>query len=195
VEGEGKPTPPRGQQPKPPPGRQPAPPPGQQPTPPPGQATPPPGQGPRTGAQAAAGEPAGQRIESMRAWIAQVDRKLGVRTYALGAALVLALAAGIVGVVLALSAKDESATKDEVRSLRDQVEAVQQEASEAAEEDVATITDQLDALEGRVNTIANGQRTTESELSVVQDDIEDLRDQISGLESPGGGGAGPTGGP
>jgi septal ring factor EnvC (AmiA/AmiB activator) len=130
----------------------------------------------------------------MRAWIAQVDRKLGVRTYALGAALVLALAAGIVGVVLALSAKDESATKDEVRSLRDQVEAVQQEASEAAEEDVATITDQLDALEGRVNTIANGQRTTESELSVVQDDIEDLRDQISGLESPGGGG-GPTGGP
>jgi len=171
VEGEGKPTPPPGQQPKPPPG-----------------------QGPRTGAQAAAGEPPGQRIESMRAWIAQVDRKLGVRTYALGAALVLALAAGIVGVVLALSAKDESATKDEVRSLRDQVEAVQQEASEAAEEDVATITDQLDALEGRVNTIANGQRTTESELSVVQDDIEDLRDQISGLESPGGG-RGPTGGP
>jgi uncharacterized protein HemX len=156
------------------------------PTPPAGQ---PSGSGkPPTGGQAAVPETSEQRIEDMRAWIAQVDRKLGVRTYALGAALVLALAAGIVGVVLALSAKDESATKDEVRSLRDQVEAVQQEASEAAEEDVATITDQLDALEGRVNTIAGGQRTTESELSVVQDDIDDLRNQISGLESPGGGG-------
>ena len=127
-----------------------------------------------------------QRIEDLRAWIAQVDRKLGVRTYALGAAVVLALAAGAVGVVLALGAKDESATKDEVRSLRDQVEAVQQEASQAAEEDVATLTDQLDALEGRVNTIASGQRTTESELSVVQDDIDDLRTQISGLDAPGG---------
>jgi septal ring factor EnvC (AmiA/AmiB activator) len=144
--------------------------------------------------QTPAGQPAApatpeQRIDELRAWIAQVDRKLGVRTYALGAALVLALAAGIVGVVLALSAKDESATKNEVRSLRDQVEAVQQEASEAAEQDVATLTERLDALEGRVNTIASGQRTTESELSVVQDDIEDLRNQISGLESSGAGGA------
>jgi septal ring factor EnvC (AmiA/AmiB activator) len=156
-----------------------------QPTPPSGEPKPAPRQASSTPGQP---PPTEQRIEDMRAWVAQLDRKLGVRTYALGAVLVLALAAGIVGVVLALSAKDESATKDEVRSLRDQVEAVQQEASEAAEEDVATITDQLDALEGRVNTIAGGQRTTESELSVVQDDIDDLRNQISGLESSGGGG-------
>jgi uncharacterized protein HemX len=174
---------------------------GGKPTPPSGQPHPAPGQPPQTGAKPATqaqpqtgGQPAApetleQRIGDLRAWIAQIDRKLGVRTYALGAVLVLALAAGIVGVVLALSAKDESATKDEVRSLRDQVEAVQQEAAEAAEEDVATITDQLDALEGRVNTIAGGQRTTESELSVVQDDIDDLRNQISGLESSGGGGS------
>ena len=131
-----------------------------------------------------------QRIEDTRAWIARTDRKLGVRTAALGAGVVLALAAGIVGVVLALSAKDESATKDEVRAPRDQVEAVQQEAAEAAEEDVATPTEQLDALEGRVNTIASSQRTSESELSVVQDDIDDLRNQISGLERLGGGGSG-----
>ena len=47
---------------------------------------------------------------------------------------------------------------------------------------MSTLTEQLDALEGRVNTIAGGQRTTESELSVVQDDIDDLRNQVSGLE-------------
>ncbi len=68
--------------------------------------------------------------------------------------MVLALAAGIVGVVLALSAKDEGATKDEVRALRDQVEVVQEETSKATEEDVGTLTDRLDELEGRVTTIA-----------------------------------------
>ncbi len=115
--------------------------------------------------------------------LARLERRLGIRSLALGAAVVLALAAGIVGVVLALGAKDESATKDEVATLRDQVEAVQQEAAKAAEQDVATLTDRLDALEGRVNTIAGGQRTTESELSVVQDDIDELRDQVADLES------------
>ena len=81
------------------------------------------------------------------------------------------------------STKDESATKDEVRALRAQVESVSSEASEAAEDDVASLTDQLDALEGGVNTIAGGQRTTESEISVVQDDIDDLRDDINELET------------
>ena len=88
-----------------------------------------------------------------------------MRSLALGSAVVLALAAGIVGVVLAMNAKDESATKNEVRALRDQVEAVQQEAAKATEQNVAAITDSLDALEGRVNTIAGNQRTSESELS------------------------------
>ena len=40
-----------------------------------------------------------------------------------------------------------------------------------------------------MNTIAGGQRTTESELSVVQDDIDDLRNQVSGLERAGAAGA------
>ena len=154
---------------------------------------------PSSGAQPAtakpvAVEPVEERIEGLRAWIAQLDRKLSIRSFAGGAALVLALAAGIVGVVLALSAKDESATKDEVRSLRDQVEAVQEEASKAAEDDLATLTERLDALEGRINSIAGGQRTTESELSVVQDDIDDLRSQISDLKSSAAADTGGTGG-
>ena len=144
---------------------------------------------PTTGSQAAAAQPLEERVEGLRSWVATLDRKLGVRSYAGAAAVVLGLAAGIVGVVLALSAKDESATKDEVRALRDQVEIVQEQASEATEEDLATLTDRLDALEGRVNTIAAGQRTTESELSVVQDDIDELRGEISSGGGSGGSGA------
>lgn len=146
---------------------------------------------PATGSNPATPPPVEERLEGQRAWIAQLDRRLGVRSYAGAAAIVLALAAGIVGVVLALSAKDESATKAEVRSLRDQIETVQKEAADAAKQDVASLTDRIEALEGRVNTIAADQRTAESELKVVQDDIEELRGQISDLNSsPAGGSAG-----
>ena len=95
---------------------------------------------PTTGSHAALQSPA-EQISGLRAWIAQVDRKLGIRTYALGAAVVLALAAGIVGVVLAVGAKDDSATKDEVRALRDQVSSVSKEASQAAQDDVASLSE------------------------------------------------------
>lgn len=139
---------------------------------------------PTTGSQPALGsQTPAQQIEGLRAWIAQVDRRLGIRTYALGAAVVLALAAGIVGVVLATSAKDESATKAEVAALRDQVSSVGREASQAAEDDVASLSDRIDDLEGRVATIASNQRTSDSELKVAQDDIDDLRSQLSDLES------------
>jgi uncharacterized protein HemX len=126
-----------------------------------------------------------QRLEGLRAWIAQVDRKLGVRTYAGAAAIVIALAAGIVGAVLGTSAKDESATTAEVEALRDQVEAVQAESAEAATADLTSITQRLDELESRLEQISTSQRTTESELQVVQDDIAELRDQAAGNNGGG----------
>ena len=135
--------------------------------------------------QPGAGADPQDRIDGLRAWLAQVDRKVGVRSYAGGAAIVLALAAGIVGVVLALSAKDESATKDEVSSLRNQVEQASQEASAAAEEQVGSLADRVDALEQQVSSLSGDKTTIERELEVVQDDIDDLRNQISDLESAG----------
>lgn len=143
------------------------------------------GSRPAPGARAAA-PTTEQRLEGVRAWLAEVDRRLGVRTYALGAAFVLSLAASIVALVLALSAKDEGATQAEVDALRDQVEALQQDTSMTAEQDVTGLTERLDELEGRVNSIASDDRTTERELSVVQDDIEDLRREVNDLDSGGG---------
>lgn len=138
---------------------------------------------PATGSQPAAQpQTTEQQIEGLRAWLAQLDRRLGVRTLAGGAALVLALAAGIVGVVLANSAKEDSATKDEVSALREEIGSVGRQASRAAEDDVATLSDRIDALESRVSTIASSQRTSDSEVEVAQDDIDELRDQIADLE-------------
>jgi uncharacterized protein HemX len=142
---------------------------------------------PPTAGKAAAPAPTTEeRIEALSAWVAQVDRKLGIRTFALGAAVVLALASGIVGVVLAVNTKDESATKDEVAALRDQVEATTREATQAAEESVQSLSGQVDALEQRLSTLNATQRTSDKELSVVQDDIDDIRNQISRLQSSGG---------
>ena len=136
-----------------------------------------------------------ERIDGLRAWLAAVDRKLGVRSYAGGAAVVLALAAGIIGVVLALSAKDESATKGEVREVREQLVAVEQEASSAAEEEVNALTDRVEALEEQLSDANGDQTTLERELEVVQDDIDDLRTQISDLNQSGGGSGSGSSGP
>jgi uncharacterized protein HemX len=130
-----------------------------------------------------------ERLDGLRAWLAQVDRKVGVRSYAGGAALVLALAAGIVGVVLALQAKDDSATKEEVRALRQEIGTIGDQAAAAAEEGVQSLTEQLESLESRVSQMQSSARTTERELEVVQDDIDDLRSQAS---RSGGGGSTPN---
>lgn len=124
-----------------------------------------------------------ERIDGLRAWLAQVDRKLGVRTYAFAAASVLALAAAAVAIVFALQLQEDSATNDDLDQLRGELGAVEESATEAATEDVQSLTDRLDALEGDVESLRDEQTTTSDELQVVQDDIEDLRTQVSDLES------------
>jgi uncharacterized protein HemX len=141
-----------------------------------------------------------ERIDGLRAWLAQVDRKVGIRTYALGAAAILALAAGIVAVVLALQNQDDTTTvRDDVQALRTQIGAVDKSASQAAEEQVQALTGRLDQLENRIKALETEGRTSDQRLQVVEDDIDDLRNQISDLEtsasSGGGGGSGGTGTP
>ncbi len=120
-----------------------------------------------------------ERIDGLRAWIAQVDRKLGVRTYVGAAVAVLALAAAAVGLVLTLTLKQDAATEGDVTSLRDQISAVEQSASEAAQEGVQGLDRRLTELEDEVNRLSTGQTTTRRELKVVQDDIKELRDEVS----------------
>jgi uncharacterized protein HemX len=130
-----------------------------------------------------------ERIDGLRAWVAQVDRKLGVRTYVGAAIVVLALAAAAVGLALTLSLKQDAATNDDIQSLRDQISAVEQSASQAAQEDVQALDRRLTELEAEVNRISAGQATTRRELKVVQDDIKELRSQVSRAGSSSGGGS------
>src|SRR5919108_2621886 len=116
------------EQPKPPTGEQPKPATGEQRKPATGEQ-----QKPATGEQAAAPDPHStdphERIDGLRAWVAQVNRKLGIRTYAFAAASVLALAAAAVAIVFALQLQEDSATNDDLDELRNQIGAVEKSAS------------------------------------------------------------------
>jgi uncharacterized protein HemX len=147
-----------------------------------GPPTPPPEPQIKTPQEAAESADPAEKLEGVHAWVAQLDRKLSTRFYALGAAAVLALAAGIVAVVLALGVQDDSATKSELTELRDQVDNATKSASDAAQDDVADLDERLAEIESQIGQIQGAQGTTERELSVVQDDIADLRDQLDAVE-------------
>jgi septal ring factor EnvC (AmiA/AmiB activator) len=143
---------------------------------------PPPEQQVKTPQEAAASADPNEKLEGVRAWVAQLDRKLQTRFYALGAATVLALAAGIVAVVLALGVQDDSATKGQLAELRDQVDNATRSASDAAQDDLADLEDRLSEIETQLEALRSDHSATNREVSVVQDDIADLRDQIDAVE-------------
>ena len=135
-----------------------------------------------------------ERIDGLRAWLGQVERRLGVRTY-IGAALaVVALAAGGVAIYLALDTRDDAATEADIQDLREELTGVRETASEAARQDVEQLTQTIERLENRIGKLDTDQASLKDEVRVTRDDIQDLRDQISELETDGGGGGG-AGGP
>jgi septal ring factor EnvC (AmiA/AmiB activator) len=136
----------------------------------------------KTPQEAAASPDPAEKLEGVAAWVAQLDRKLATRFYALAAASVLALAAGIVAVVLALSVQGDSVTKGELADLRDQVDQANRSASNAAEDSVADLDDRLAEIESQIEAIRSDQSGSGRELSVIQDDIADLRDQVDAAQ-------------
>ena len=124
-----------------------------------------------------------ERIDGLRSWLADVERKLGIRTYALGAAVVLALAAGAVALVFALQLREDSATTEELDALRNQLGVVEEEASAAAEEQVSELVDRVGSLEQQLSRINEDQTMSQRELGVVEDEISELRDQVLDLEA------------
>jgi uncharacterized protein HemX len=155
-----------------------------QPPTPPGQSKPQGQPQPPQGTPAAPGSVDPQeRIDGLRSWLAQVERKLGLRTYVVGAVAVLALAAAVVAIVLTLGTKEDAATEADVQDLREELTGVRETAAQAAQEDVRTISQSLTDLEDQIGRLRSGQRVQGDELSVAQDDIQELRDQIADLDT------------
>lgn len=139
--------------------------------------------GARSPAAADASTDPHERIDGLRAWLAQLERKLSIRTYAIGALAVLGLAAGIGAIVLAMGAEEDAATKAELQDVREQLAGVEETASQAAQDDVRSLTQRISDLEDEIAAATEGDQSVEQKISVVEDDIQDLRDQIADLES------------
>ncbi len=133
--------------------------------------------------------------DGLRAWVAQIDRKLGTRTYAGAAAAVLALAAAIVAIVLAIDARDNSATKGELNRLEAELTSVSDQASdtEGAVTSLESLEARLTALEQEVEAISTSNDDQGKRIGVLENDVEDLRQQISELDTSGSGGSGGSG--
>ena len=127
-----------------------------------------------------------ERMEGLRAWLAQLDRKLGLRTYVGAAIAVLTLAAAVVALVLVLSLRQDAATEDDVQALRDEISSVEQSASQAADSRVSALEQRLDDLEDEVNRISTAQSTSRRELEVIQDDIRELASRRLGRRKRAG---------
>lgn len=161
---------------------------------------------PASGSAAAAGaastpeaEPAARQAdpEGNRAWLTQLDRRVSTRTWAGGAALVLALAAAIVAIVLAVDARENSASEGDVKRLERQLAEVAETAGATAdvEQSVDSLATRLNEVEDQLGGLSSAESGLENQLEVIEDDIEDLRQQISGLDSgsSSGGDSGGTG--
>ena len=143
------------------------------------------GQRPVTGAQPATGARPPTELENLRAWVGSLDRKLGLRTYLILASSLLALACSIVAVVLALDARDNAASADDIAKVEQEVAALQGTATAGATDtaaaDTTALSDQLASLQKEVDGLSAGQDATDKRVSVIEDDIDDLRSQISDL--------------
>jgi chromosome segregation ATPase len=63
------------------------------------------------------------------------------------------------------------------------VASVQRDASQAADEEIAALSDRLDEVESQLQSLRSDQTSADQRLSVVEDDITDLRNDISRVES------------
>jgi hypothetical protein len=126
----------------------------------------------------------GEAYRSEQDRLAQLERKLGTRTWAGAVLLVLSLATAIVALVIAFDARDSAATKDEVDQISAQLSGIAEDASKAGDlqKSVDALSGRLDSLEDEVAGLSGAGSDVDGRLGVVEDDIEDLRQQISGLE-------------
>jgi uncharacterized protein HemX len=118
-------------------------------------------------------------MAGLRAWLAQLDRRLGLRTYVIGAIAVLALAAGVVALVLTLQLRQDAATNGDVSSLRDRLTGVERSATRAAEESVQSLHQRIGDLLAEIDRISSAQAADKRELKALREHVRTLRDQVS----------------
>jgi hypothetical protein len=102
-------------------------------------------------------------LDGLRAWIGEVERKLGMRTRVFLVLVAIAIGGAGAGIYLALKAADDSVSKSEVQALRERVETASGEVSPSAEPAI---------------------------VAALKAEVETLRSQVEELEREGSGSGG-----
>jgi hypothetical protein len=106
-------------------------------------------------------------LDGLRAWIGEVERKLGVRTRVFLALTVIAIGIGGAAIYLAVDARDNSVSEGDVQALQEQLEA---------------------------RTGAGGGSPTGAEVVRLEAELKALRAEVAALGSEGGGSGNGTNG-
>lgn len=108
-------------------------------------------------------------LEGLRAWIGELERKLGVRTRVGLVLVALAVGAGGAGIYLALDAADNSISKDDLQTLEERAQLSPGSISTTPE------ASQLEAVETQASEASS--RVTELEV-----EVEQLKREVEALQ-------------
>jgi septal ring factor EnvC (AmiA/AmiB activator) len=132
------------------------------------------------------------RVDGLRSWIGQMERRVTLITYGSAGAALIALAAAIVALLLAMDAQDNAAKQADVEAIRSDTSALKREVarqSKAADDLSSTIGD----LERQVKRLADaaraprrggGRNRAGAQGGAGQGRIDRLRDQFLGGTTP-----------
>jgi hypothetical protein len=98
-------------------------------------------------------------LDGLRAWIGEVERKLGVRTKVMLALAVIAIAVAGAGIYLAIDTREKAVSEGDVKALQE-------------------------SLEQKIDTVSGG-----SEIAPLKSEVAALKAQVEKLESSGGKGS------
>ena len=91
-------------------------------------------------------------LDGLRAWIGEVERKLGIRTKVMLALAVIAIAIAGAGIYLSIDTRESSVSESDVQALQQQLEARIDSASEGGSE-TATLKTEVEALRTQVEEL------------------------------------------
>jgi hypothetical protein len=102
-------------------------------------------------------------LDGLRAWIGEVERKLGMRTRVFLVLTVIAVGGAGAAIYLAVDARDSSVSESDVQALQDRLEAQIGSGSGSAGTDLAALEAELNALQAEVTQLSSeGTNSAES---------------------------------
>jgi septal ring factor EnvC (AmiA/AmiB activator) len=122
--------------------------------------------------------------------MAEIERRQGRMTYFGAAAVVLAVAAAAAAMFVAVTARNDAATKDDLDEIEQQVQGIQGAVRRATEQQLKGVSETVGSLDQRIEDLKKKQAQDARDITTLQGRVNSLRTS----RGAGGGGGGAGGG-